>query len=82
VYEAARQRGLRVPQDLSVVGVDDLPMSAWSSPPLTTVRQPLAEMGKVAAEMLGTLVEGLTLSSRRIELATELVVRGSTAPPS
>lgn len=82
VYEAARQRDLRVPQDLSVVGFDDLPMSRWSAPPLTTVRQPLAEMGRVAAEMLGTLVEGLTLSSPRMELATELVVRGSTAPPS
>jgi LacI family transcriptional regulator len=81
VYEAARQRGLRIPQDLSVVGFDDLPVSRWSSPPLTTVRQPLAEMGRVAAEMLGTLIEGLPLSSRRMELATELVVRGSTAPP-
>ncbi len=47
---------------------------------MTTVRQPLAGMGRAAAEMLGTLVEGLTLSSRRIELATELIVRGSTAP--
>jgi LacI family transcriptional regulator len=82
VYEAARKRGLRVPQELSVVGFDDLPMSAWSSPPLTTVRQPLGEIGRVAAEMLGTLIEGLTLSSRRIELATELVVRASTAPPA
>jgi LacI family transcriptional regulator len=81
VYEAARQRGLRVPHELSVVGFDDLPMSRWSSPPMTTVRQPLAEMGRVAAEMLGTLVEGLTLSSRQMELATELVVRESTAPP-
>jgi LacI family transcriptional regulator len=81
VYEAARQRGLRVPEDLSVVGFDDLPMSRWFSPPLTTVRQPLAEMGGVAAEMLGTLIEGLTLPSSRMELATELVVRGSTAPP-
>jgi LacI family transcriptional regulator len=57
-------------------------MARWYSPPLTTVRQPLAEMGRVAAEMLGTLVEGLTLSSPRMELATELVVRGSTARPS
>jgi LacI family transcriptional regulator len=80
VYEAARQRSLRIPQDLSVVGFDDLPMSRWSSPPLTTVRQPLAEMGRVAAEMLGTLIEGLPLSSRRMELATELVIRGSSAP--
>jgi LacI family transcriptional regulator len=81
VYEAARQRGLQIPQDLSVVGFDDLPMAGWSSPALTTVRQPLAEMGRVAAEMLGTLIEGLPLSSRRMELATELIVRGSTAPP-
>ncbi|HEY2505877.1 MAG TPA: LacI family DNA-binding transcriptional regulator [Streptosporangiaceae bacterium] len=81
VYEAARQRGLRIPEDLSVVGFDDLPVDQWLSPPLTTVRQPLAEMGRVAADMLGTLIEGLPLPSRRVELATELVVRASTAPP-
>jgi LacI family transcriptional regulator len=81
VYEAARQRGLRIPQDLSVVGFDDLPMDRWVSPPLTTVRQPLAEMGRVAADMLGTLIEGLPLATRRVELATELVVRASTAHP-
>jgi LacI family transcriptional regulator len=82
VYEAARQRGLRIPQDLSVVGFDDLPVSRWLSPPLTTVRQPLAEMGRAAADMLGTLIEGVQLSSRRVELATELHVRGSTAAPA
>lgn len=80
VFEAARQRGLRIPEDLSVVGFDDLPVGRWVSPPLTTVRQPLAEMGMAAAEMLGTLIEGLPLASHRIELATELVVRRSTAP--
>lgn len=82
VYEAARQRGVRVPQDLSVVGFDDLRMSRWFSPPLTTIRQPLAEMGRLAAEMLATLIEGLTPPSRQLELATELVVRESTAPPT
>jgi LacI family transcriptional regulator len=81
VYEAARQRGLLIPQDLSVVGFDDLPVARWVSPPLTTVRQPLAEMGRVAADMLGTLLEGEPLASRRVELATELTVRMSTAPP-
>ncbi len=81
VYEAARQRGLRIPQDLSVVGFDDLPVDRWLSPPLTTVRQPLAEMGWAAANMLGTLIDGLPLPSRRLELTTELIVRESTASP-
>jgi len=79
VYEAARQRGLRIPQDLSVVGFDDLPAARWVSPPLTTVRQPLADMGRVAAEMLGDLIEGVPLRSQRVELSTELIVRESTA---
>ena len=79
VYEAARQRGLRIPQDLSVVGFDDLPAARWVSPPLTTVRQPLADMGRVAAEMLGSLIDGVPLRGQRVELATELIVRESTA---
>jgi LacI family transcriptional regulator len=82
VYEAARQRGLRVPQDLSVVGFDELPVARWVSPPLTTVRQPLAEMGRAAAQMLGELIEGLSLRSTRVELSTELIVRESTAAPA
>jgi LacI family transcriptional regulator len=81
VYEAARQRGLRIPQDLSVVGFDALPVSRWASPPMTTVRQPLAEMGSAAAQMLGELVEGLPLRSSRMELTTELIVRESTTAP-
>jgi LacI family transcriptional regulator len=52
VYEAARRNGLRVPEDLSIVGFDDLPQARWSSPPLTTVRQPLAEMGMAAVRTL------------------------------
>src|SRR5436190_1079222 len=68
LYEAARQRGLRVPQDLSVVGFDDLPVSRWVPPPLTTVRQPLDEMGRAAAQMLGDLIEGRPLlRSSRVE---------------
>ena len=81
VYEAARQRGLRIPDDLSVVGFDELPVSRWASPPLTTVRQPLAEMGSAAAQMLGDLIEGGPLRTNRVELSTELYVRESTAPP-
>jgi LacI family transcriptional regulator len=81
VYEAARQRGLRIPQDLSVVGFDDLPVARWGSPPLTTVRQPLAEMGRAAAQMLGELIENISLRSRRVELSTDLIRRESTGPP-
>ncbi len=81
VYEAARRRGLLIPEDLSVVGFDDLPVARWLSPPLTTVRQPLIEMGRVAAEMLGHLIEGSRLRSQRMELSTDLLVRESTAAP-
>jgi LacI family transcriptional regulator len=79
VYEAARRHGLRIPDDLSVVGFDALPVSRWASPPLTTVRQPLAEMGAAAAQMLGDLIDGGPLRTNRVELSTELVVRESTA---
>jgi DNA-binding LacI/PurR family transcriptional regulator len=79
VYEAARRRGLRIPDDLSVVGFDDLPMSAWVAPPLTTVAQPLAEMAATALQML--LQSPPDVTGNRVELATSLVIRSSTAPP-
>ncbi|MFF6776496.1 LacI family DNA-binding transcriptional regulator [Streptomyces sp. NPDC012637] len=81
VYEAARQGGLSIPRDLSVVGFDDLPMCEWLSPPLTTVRQPLEEMGRVAARTLFQVMEDQPLVTPRMELSTELKVRLSTAPP-
>ena len=81
VYEAVRQRGLRVPEDLSVVGFDDLPQARWTSPPLTTVRQPLSEMGMLAVRTVLRLLNGEHLESAKVELATEVVVRHSTAPP-
>ena len=82
VYHAASQAGLRIPQDLSVVGFDDYPLDEWLVPPLTTVRQPLRDMGAVAARMVLDLASGIELTSRRRELATELIVRSSTAPPA
>ena len=81
VYEAVRRSGRRVPEDVSVVGFDDLPETRWASPPMTTVRQPLTEMGRLAARTVLRLVQGERAESPRIELATELVVRDSTAPP-
>lgn len=82
VYEAVRRRGLRVPDDVSVVGFDDLPESRWSSPPLTTVRQPLAEMGLLAARTVLRLAQGEDVETLRVELATELIVRDSSAAPA
>jgi LacI family transcriptional regulator len=79
VYEAARRRGLRVPADLSVVGFDDLPTSAWASPPLTTVRQPLADMAGMAARILLQGVDEMLPGGTRLELSTNLIVRESTA---
>jgi LacI family transcriptional regulator len=81
VYEAARHAGLTIPDDLSVVGFDDLPLCQWMSPPLTTVRQPLEEMGRIAARTLLQQLDGEPLVSPRIELATELRGRLSTAAP-
>jgi LacI family transcriptional regulator, galactose operon repressor len=81
-YEAARLRGVRIPDDLSIVGFDDLPESRWSSPPLTTIRQPLSEMGMLAARTALRLARGERIETPRVELATDLVVRDSTAPPA
>jgi LacI family transcriptional regulator len=82
VIEAARIRGLRIPEDLSVVGFDDTQIARFASPPLTTVRQPLREMGAVALRTALRLAAKEKLDSHHVELATELVVRHSTAQPN
>ncbi|HEY0813563.1 MAG TPA: substrate-binding domain-containing protein [Pseudonocardia sp.] len=79
VVEAARLRGLRIPQDLSVVGFDDTQLARYFAPPMTTVRQPLREMGSVALRTALRMVAGEKLDSYHVELATELIVRHSTA---
>ena len=79
VIEAARRLGLSVPGDLSVVGYDDNVLAAASSPPLTTVRQPFAQMGAVAYRILTDQMEGREPNSIRVELATTLITRESTA---
>ncbi|MEU3253596.1 substrate-binding domain-containing protein [Streptomyces sp. NPDC006997] len=81
VYEALAERGLRVPVDISVVGFDDLPEARWAAPPLTTVRQPLAEMAATALRLLVRMMDGDRPESTRTELSTRLVERESTAPP-
>lgn len=81
VYQAAREAGLRVPEDLSVVGFDDLPVVSWVDPPLTTVHQPLVEMAAAATELALALGRGERPARLRIELVTSLAVRQSTGPP-
>lgn len=81
VLRAARELGLHVPDDLSVVGYDNLPVAEWNAPTLTTIDQPLAEMAATATRMVIALARGEAPTTLRIDLATELVVRESTAPP-
>jgi DNA-binding LacI/PurR family transcriptional regulator len=81
VLQALGQRGLRAPDDLSVVGFDDVPVAAWATPALTTVRQPLAAMAAAGVRMLRADPATAAGEPRHIELATALVVRDSTGPP-
>jgi LacI family transcriptional regulator len=80
--EVALRLGLRVPEDVSVVGFDNIPESALCTPPLTTVNQPIRTMGERAVEMLIRLLRGQPVERTHLTLATELVVRGSTAAPA
>ncbi|HEX2646190.1 MAG TPA: substrate-binding domain-containing protein, partial [Candidatus Dormibacteraeota bacterium] len=75
---AAQAAGLTVPDDLSVVGFDDVPAAAWTNPPLTTVRQPIIEKGRLAAALLIQRMGGQAVESPA-PLSTTLVIRNSTA---
>lgn len=83
VMRAARERGLSIPRDLSVAGYDDISAASMVEPTLTTVRQPLQEMGRVAAGLLGRMLDGRRVDVTRIELSNRLIVRRSTGrvPP-
>lgn len=80
--EAARNRGLRIPEDVSILGFDDIPQAAQVHPTLTTVRQPLAEMGRTAVELLFTYIKEPDAAVQRIELPTQLVARQSCQVPA
>lgn len=75
--EAIRNQGLRIPEDVSIIGFDDIPQSAMTFPQLTTVRQPLDQIGRVAARMLVDQIENVNHSPRRVTLATRLIIRES-----
>lgn len=78
--DVARELGLRVPEDLSVIGFDNVPEAASSTPPLTTIAQPLHQMGAEALRMVVDLIEG-SVREPHVRLPTSLVERASCAPP-
>lgn len=81
LMEEARRRSIRVPEELSVVGFDDNFMASRTTPPLTTIAQPLVEMGQLATRSLTQLIKRTPVGTRHIELSTHLVIRDSTAKP-
>ncbi len=78
--QALREGGLRVPDDVAVVGFDDIPLAAHTDPPLTTVRQPLRQMGEAAARMLLSHFDGTIMTAQPHTIPTTLIIRGSTTP--
>jgi LacI family transcriptional regulator len=81
VMDAAHSRGLRIPDDISILGFDDIPQAQNVRPALTTVRQPMEKMGRVAAQMLLDLLSDPRKDVSRVELPTELIVRDSCQAP-
>jgi DNA-binding LacI/PurR family transcriptional regulator len=73
----AQQAGLKIPQDLAIIGFNNIAMASWVSPPLTTVNAPAYQMGQNAMRMLGRLIAGKRLKRKQIHLPTELVIRQS-----
>ncbi|MGX7674531.1 LacI family DNA-binding transcriptional regulator [Plantactinospora sp. DSM 117369] len=81
ILAAAKELHITVPGELSVTGFDDTPQAQWTAPRLTSVRQPLAGMGRMAVETVLAMADGVPPASRHLQLATTLSVRDSTGPP-
>ncbi len=79
--DAAREYGLHIPEDISIIGFDDIPQASLVYPKLTTVHQPLEQMGKIAVKLLLERIEDRSLPPQRVVMATQLVIRDSCAPP-
>lgn len=78
--DAIREYGLRISEDISIIGFDDVPQASFVYPKLTTVRQPLEQMGQVAVKMLLEQIEDRSRPPQRVALATQLVIRDSCSP--
>jgi len=76
--QAVKQRGLRIPQDIAIIGFDDIPMAGHLDPPLTTIRLPAYGIGWAAAERAIRLILGEELETQGVLLDTELIIRQST----
>lgn len=81
VIDAVRERGLEIPRDISIVGFDDIPQASLTYPKLTTVRQPLTQIGRLAVRLLLEKIEDPEKETRRVTLSTELIIRDSCAAP-
>jgi LacI family transcriptional regulator len=81
VYRALYARGIKIPDEMSVIGFDDVMYAPQMPPPLTTIRQPLVEIGRMAATILLQIIEGEARDVNQVELSTSLVIRESCAPP-
>ncbi|MDI3543174.1 MAG: LacI family transcriptional regulator, purine nucleotide synthesis repressor, partial [Candidatus Atribacteria bacterium] len=79
--QAIKERGLSIPGDISVIGLDNIPLCDVVSPPLTTIAQPFDEMAKEGINLLLKLVEGKKIRKTTILIKPKLVIRNSTAPP-
>ena len=79
--DAAKEKGLRIPEDLSIVGFDDNPVANYANVPLTTVWQPIAEMGRQAVELLNQITDDKKRQPVKVLLDTKLIKRKSCAAP-
>ena len=82
VMQTARRRGIRVPEDLSVVGFDDIRFARYLDPPLTTITQPMREIGEGCVRLLLEILSGNPAAAESVTLQHQLTVRSSTAAPS
>jgi len=79
--KAVKDRGLAIPEDISIIGYDDIPMSSFLSPALTTIRQDRGVLGRLAVEMLMEVIEGHSTGPKQITIPPKFVLRESTSPP-
>jgi DNA-binding LacI/PurR family transcriptional regulator len=76
--KAVKEKGLKIPEDISLIGFDDIQLASFTEPSLTTVRQPIYEMGTTAINLLVQLIEGKKKEPLKVELPTQLIIRESS----